>query len=366
MQVDDEQAPRTCLLPIDTIDCDIHPSVPSLKALLPYLDEHWQDIVVARGMDELNSISYPAGSPLTARADWRPDKGTPAATLEQVRRDHLQAFGVATAICNPLYGVQLLFSDDMAAAFARAVNRWMAAEWLDREPRLRASIVVPPQNVELAVDEIERCAADRRFVQVLLLASGDAPLGKRHYHPIYAAAERHGLPIGIHAGSSYHNPPTAVGWPSYYTEDYVAQAQAFQTQLTSLICEGVFTRYPALKVVLLESGWTWLPAHLWRLTKYWRGLRMEIPWVDRAPDEIVRSNVRLSLQPTDAPPTAAGLARIIDHMQSDELLLFSTDFPHWQFDGAEAIPAGLSPELVRKICVDNPRATYARLLETVA
>jgi predicted TIM-barrel fold metal-dependent hydrolase len=365
MQVEHEQSTVADLLPTGTIDCDVHPNVPSLKALLPYLDEHWQDIVVARGMDELNSISYPAGSPLTARADWRPEQGKPAATLEQVRRDYLDPFGVATAICNPLYGVQLLFSDDMAAAFARAVNRWMAAEWLDREPRLRASIVVPPQNVELAVDEIERCAADPRFVQVLLLASGDAPLGKRHYHPIYAAAERHGLPIGIHAGSSYHNPPTAVGWPSYYTEDYVAQAQAFQTQLTSLICEGVFTRYPALKIVLLESGWTWLPAHLWRLTKYWRGLRMEIPWVDRAPDEIVRSNVRLSLQPTDAPPTAAGLARIVDHLQSDALLLFSTDFPHWQFDGTEAVPAGLPPELVRKICVDNPRATYTRLREPV-
>jgi predicted TIM-barrel fold metal-dependent hydrolase len=347
------------------IDCDIHPSVPSLKALLPYVEDHWRDIIETRGMDELNSISYPANSPLTARADWRPAKGKPAATLQQVRSDCLDVFGTSIAICNCLYGVQLLFSEDMAAAFARAVNNWIASEWLDPEPRLRASIVVPIQNVEMAVDEIERCARDPRFVQVLLLASGDHPLGRRHYWPIYAAAERHGLPIGIHAGSSYHNPPTAVGWPSYYTEDYVAQAQAFQSQLTSLICEGVFSRHPNLKVVLLESGWTWLPAHLWRLTKYWRGLRMEVPWVDRPPDEIVRSNIRLSLQPTDAPPTAAGLARIIDHMQSDELLLFSTDYPHWQFDGEAVIPPGLSPDLVRKIMVDNPRATYARLLEPV-
>ena len=208
-------------------------------------------------------------------------------------------------------------------------------------------------------------APDRRFVQVLLLAAGDAPLGKRHYWPVYAAAERHNLPVGIHAGSNYHNPPTSVGWPSYYTEDYVAQAQAFQSQLTSLICEGVFNRYPALKVVLLESGWTWLPAHLWRLTKYWRGLRMEIPWVDRSPTDIVRTNVRLSLQPTDGPPDRESLLRIVDHMQSDELLLFSTDYPHWQFDGRDALPDGLPDDLVRKIMVDNPRETYARLMETV-
>ncbi len=91
----------------------------------------------------------------------------------------------------------------------------------------------------------------------------------------------------------------------------------------------------------------------------------EIPWVDRSPSDIVRSNVRLSLQPTDGPPDRVALERIIEHLQSDELLLFSTDYPHWQFDGTDALPDGLPASLVRKIAVDNPRATYARLLEPV-
>ncbi len=177
-----------------------------------------------------------------------------------------------------MHGVQLLFGEDMAAGFARAVNAWIAKEWLDKEPRLRASIVVPAQNPEMAAEEIDRCASDMRFVQVLMLVMGDMPLGRRHYWPIYAAAQRHGLSVGIHAGSAYRHPVTPVGWPSYYTEDYAAQATAFQSALTSLICEGVFTKFPDLRVVLIESGFTWLPAHLWRLTKYWRGLRMEIPW----------------------------------------------------------------------------------------
>ena len=51
-------------------------------------------------------------------------------------------------------------------------------------------------------------------------------------------------------------------------------------------------------------------------------------------------------------------------MDSDELLLFSTDYPHWQFDGMDALPTGLSADLIRKITVDNPLATYARLRET--
>ena len=57
------------------VDCDLHPTVPSLAALMPYLDDMWRETVVRRGLDELNTIAYPANSPLTARADWRDERG---------------------------------------------------------------------------------------------------------------------------------------------------------------------------------------------------------------------------------------------------------------------------------------------------
>jgi predicted TIM-barrel fold metal-dependent hydrolase len=347
------------------IDCDVHPAVPGIKSLLPYLEPHWREQAVRRGIHDLESLAYPINSPLTSRPEWRPAQGKPGGDLARLRSDLLDGFGIGTAICNCLYGVQVLFSEDMGAAFARALNDWVRAEWLDREKRLRASIVVPVQSPELSVAEIERLAPDPRFVQVLLLVMGDMPLGKRAYWPIYEAAVRHGLPVGIHAGSSYRHPVTAVGWPSTYTEDYAAQSVAFQAQLASLICEGAFSKFPDLRVVLLESGFTWLPAFLWRLTKYWRGLRSEIPWVDRLPNEIVRDQVRLTIQPVDGPDDAAGMARLLEHLQSDDLLLFSTDYPHWQFEGEQAIPEGFSAALRRKIMFDNPRATYPRIAESV-
>jgi predicted TIM-barrel fold metal-dependent hydrolase len=353
-------------MPARPIDCDLHPAVPGLAALMPYLDEMWRETVTRRGIDELNTITYPANSPLTARADWRPREGRPASTLQRVAEEALDPFDTQLAICNCLYGVQATFSEDLGAAMARAVNDWIAREWLDRDPRLRASIVVPQQNPELAAEEIDRCAADRRFVQVMLLVSGELPLGRRQNWPIYLAAERHGLPVGIHAGSTYRHANTPVGWASYLSEDYINQAGAFQTQLTSLITEGVFAKFPDLTFVLMESGVTWLPGYLWRLTKFWKGLRSEVPWVADPPATIVRERVRLTLQPFDGPPDPATLARFMEHMGSDELLLFSTDYPHWQFDGADVIPAALDPALARKIMVDNPLKTYARLKETVA
>jgi predicted TIM-barrel fold metal-dependent hydrolase len=123
----------------------------------------------------------------------------------------------------------------------------------------------------------------------------------------------------------------------------------------------VFVKFPKLKVVLLESGVTWLPPYLWRLSKFWRGVRNEVPWVDRSPEQFVREHVRLTAQPFDGPPGTAHIGRIMDQLESDALLLFATDFPHWHYDGDAMLPAGLSPALRRKILIDNPLAAYPRL-----
>jgi hypothetical protein len=39
--------------------------------------------------------------------------------------------------------------------------------------------------------------------------------------------------------------------------------------------------------------------------------------------------------------------------------MFSTDYPHWDFDSPDqAVPAGLDPVLRRKIMADNAKALY--------
>src|SRR5256886_1798468 len=104
------------------VDCDLHPAVPHLTSLLPYLNDYWRDQVTTRGMTDLVSQSYPANSPISARPDWRPAQGKPGSSLDDMKKQALDVFKVSYGICNPLYGVQMVFSEDMADAFFRARN----------------------------------------------------------------------------------------------------------------------------------------------------------------------------------------------------------------------------------------------------
>jgi len=186
---------------------------------------------------------------------------------------------------------------NLGAGFAKAVNDWMAAEWLDKEPRLRASIVVPAQNPrDWPVDEINRVAATKRFVQVLLLVHGRHAVGQtsllahlrrgRETRPADRHPRRQRVPASCHV----------VGVADLITPRTTrAQAPAFQQALSSLICEGVVYEISGFESRAAGIWFHLVAAHLWRLTKFWRGLRIEVPWarsctnrggeIERSPDD---------------------------------------------------------------------------------
>ena len=89
------------------VDCDLHPAVPHLTSLLPYLNDYWRDQVTSRGMTDLLSQSYPPNSPISARPDWRPAQGKPGSSFADMQAQALAPFGVSYGICNPLFGVQM-------------------------------------------------------------------------------------------------------------------------------------------------------------------------------------------------------------------------------------------------------------------
>jgi len=328
------------------VDADVHAVIPSIETLFPYLTAPWIEYVEQSGFKGPVDTPYPK-APTSAR----PGSGT---SLQHLREQALDPLKVDHAIVNCSYAVESIHNPDTDIALARAVNDWLVAEWLDKEPRLRASIIVPSKQPAAAAREIDRVAADRRFVQLYLPVRSYLPYGKRHFHPIFEAAVRHDLVVGLHFGGAPGNPPTSVGWPSYYLEEYAGMAQAFQSQLQSMVVEGLFDRFPALRVTCVEGGFAWLPPFLWRLDKEWKGLQREVPWTKRLPSEYVREHVRFTIQPADLPPDPARLGRLVEQVGGEEVLLFASDYPHVHDDP----PVQL---LTPKIMGSNAAAFYGRI-----
>ncbi len=145
------------------------------------------------------TLAYPRMTPDVARRDaWPTNGGPPGSDLEFMRQQHLDLNGVEYGVLIALRNGGTQRNLDYGAALCRAVNDWQVEYWLDKEPRLRGSLAVHPEDPVGAVKEIERASADKRFVQVLLPPRMDEPAGRRRYWPIYEAAVRAGLPIGMH------------------------------------------------------------------------------------------------------------------------------------------------------------------------
>jgi len=342
------------------IDCDIHNTIPDDKLLHPYLPARWRQHLDSFGIGFYSQGAYyPRQHMNAARTDaWPPGK-IPGSDLDFLRAQLLDQWQIDYGLLNPLYlaGEQVI--PDYADALATALNEWLIHHWLDPEPRLRACVIVNYEDGESAAAEIERRATDSRFVQVLLPARTREPLGRRKYWKMYEAAERHGLPVGIHFGGAGGWPITGAGWPSFYFEDHCGMPQSIQSQVISLVFEGVFDRFPDLKVVLIEGGFAWLPPLMWRLDRSWRLLRDEVPHLKRAPSEYIRQHFWFTTQPVEEPGTPEHFRQLLDQLNMDDRILFSTDYPHWDFDSPEmAIPGSVPKELRRKIMSENARALY--------
>jgi predicted TIM-barrel fold metal-dependent hydrolase len=346
------------------VDCDIHPAYRTPAELFPFLSARWREHMTTFGEHLRQGLSgqlaWPRMMALGMRVDAFPPDGPPGSDLELMRRQHLDANGVE-------YGMLMQLSKggmeernlEFAAALSHAINEWQLERWVRKEPRLRAGIVVPQEDAQFAVSEIERRAADPSFVQVIISPRSSDPLGHRRYWPIYAAAERCNLPIGLHVqGFSGGHASTGAGWPTYYMQEHYAASTGMQGTVASLVFEGVFERFPRLKVVLIEGGFAWAPALCWRMDKHWERLRQETPHVKRPPSDYVREHVWFTTQPIEEPDDPRHLADIIGWLGWDRLM-FSTDYPHWDFDHPqEVFKFKLSDEQKAKVFRDNAKALY--------
>jgi uncharacterized protein len=342
------------------VDVDVHERA-ELTELLPYLDPVWHRYITDYGWipDRWLPYAQPTAGGLD-RADAKPDGIRPGGSdLGLLRAQLLDEYDLEAAILTGWLNASAMQEGwtEFKTALMSAYNDWQVDQWLERDPRLYGSVHVNSWDAEGAAREIERMAGHPRIVQVMLY-SGSEPFGARRYHPIFAAAARHGLPVAIHHSE---NSPTALGRHQYYIEWHTLVPQVFMSQAVSLVFNGVFDLFEELKVILVEGGFTYVPHLIWRADQQYRELRHEVPWVKRLPGDAIRAQLRFASQPVEE-MTARQLETLIDQMGSDELICFSTDYPHWDFDSPlRALPPGLDEQLADRIFRRNALDLYPRV-----
>ena len=365
--IEPKTAPKKKKLSI--IDCDVHHILSSFDDLLPYLDPH-QLRRIAPALDAKaearNNFQMPRRAYFhpfsTARVDTMDADGTNhAADPIRMKEDLLDRYDIEYAILlgNDLTTLSGIPDPDLAAAIASAYNDWTDDVWISSDSRFKHSIWVAPQDPAQAVAEIERWGNHPDVVQVGM-PQLDKLLGNRHYWPIYEAAERFGLPMGFHVGAEsagLNGPQIAVGAPTYYIELQTGVVSIGINNVISLVCEGVFQRFPKLKVTFLEYGFTWVPSIMWRLDREWTSLRAEVPWLKRPPSETIVDHMRFGSQPLEAPDTKT-LHQILEMMSAERTLLFATDYPHWDFDAPQYVIQRLPKHMRQSILADNARELY--------
>lgn len=317
------------------------------------------------GFRSPNEAGMPRARAFASRADsWPPSGLPPGNDAAFVAEDLLDRWGVDIAVLNAQGVLQVGYQagnepDELAVEIQRASNDWLIDEFLDVDPRFFASICVPVEHPVAATDEITRLAPNRRFCQVILPAKMEKPIGNRKYWPIFEAACAFELPVALHPGGTGMWLHSGAGWPSYYFEEHCGFPLAYMSQVASLITEGVFEEFPSLQVVLVEGGWSWVAPLMWRFDRSWHDLRREVPHLTRQPSEYLAEHFYFTTQPIEEPPKARQFDEALEHFGLVDRLMFSSDYPHWDFDAPEqSLPRGLSEAIRNKISFENALALY--------
>jgi predicted TIM-barrel fold metal-dependent hydrolase len=355
------------------IDCDVHPIIAGpIGVIFPYLATSWQRRLDPYRNSEIYGPLPGRGAhwaPGVGRADATPPDGGPAGSDPAfLKAQHLDAHNIEAAVLLNIQASRVsgFTNPDDAAAVAHGYNEALADKWLSSDRRLRLAMNVAPQDPQLAAAEI-RAFGRRPGVVGVWMPVLNISLGDRHYYPIYEAAVEMALPIVLHSngtqGTIYGGPTFALGNPTSEAEKHSQLMEFGISGVSSLVFEGVFERYKELRFVFTEYGWTWLAALLWRMDETWKPSRKLVPWVRRPPSEYVFDHIRLTSQPALDPPTQKHLEFMLDIINADRTLLYSSDYPHWDADEPEFPFRNLPLDRQQRLMHDNAAAVYTRIGE---
>ena len=278
------------------------------------------------------------------------------------RLEDMDEQGVDVQILYPTVGGQILgreFRDpELLDACCRAYNDW-TAEYTSAAPdRLRWAAMLPLQDVDLALAEAHRAAANGcagYYMRPNPICGRN--LYHRDYFLLWAEIEKLDRPICIHDSGSPHLSSYGERMDTHTTGHILAHPFEAMSAMMSLIWYGVFEHFPRLTVVHVEADAGWLPYLLQRMEQHWDfSGNAEHPDLKMRPTEYFKRNVFVACRGDEMTlPSVVQLA-------GDDNVVFNTDYPHpdgtwpWGMERLHAQP--IAEDSKRKILWDNAARAF--------
>jgi uncharacterized protein len=229
---------------------------------------------------------------------------------------------------------------DLVVALCSGFIRYMLARVVNPAEGVYTMVVACWQDPEASAELIDEVADHPAVAAVCMMTAGaNPPLGDPRYDPIFEAAERHDLPMVFHGAPGLNH----VEGADYAQFQRLIESHSLgfmisnQIQLTSLILQGVPERFPKLRFVFQESGVFWVPMMQYRLDEYFLKRRSEAPLLRGLPSEYIRDRFYFGTQPIEAPKNQKHLEMVFDAANGYEHFLFTSDYPHFDYDDPSAI-----------------------------
>jgi uncharacterized protein len=246
-------------------------------------------------------------------------------------RRWMDAIGTDIAVIFPSPMLQLGLHPqvEMEVALARAYNRWLTERVLAHEPRIRSMLYLPFNDPEASFRMVQEFAGKPGVVGFMVTAARYRPVHHNSYMKTYALLEERGLPLAFHAAYNWNDQSMTLmnRFISVHALGFVFHNMV---HMTNWIINGLPERFPKLKVIWIESGLAWLPFMMQRLDNEYMMRSSEAPALKRRPSEYI-GDMYFTSQPMEMTDMGA-LETTFRMIRAETQLLYSSDYPHWDFD----------------------------------
>jgi uncharacterized protein len=210
-------------------------------------------------------------------------------------------------------------------------NRWLTEKVLpESNGRFYSMLSLPFSDPEQSLRQVETFG-DRKHVGGFMVTTvrSDMAVNDNAYMKVYRAIEERGLVLSFHSGPNWGEPifkscnrflsVHALGFTWYNV-----------LHLTNWVINGMGERFPKLPVIWIESGLAWIPFLMQRLDHEYMLRPSECPLLKKKPSDYMR-DMYYSSQPMEIQDMGA-LECTFRMINAETQLLYSSDYPHWDFD----------------------------------